>query len=73
MELWWWVEPLFYSGFILAVIALIICHLWIDSETFGNFIAILSTILILPLVISIVTAVVWIFYSTMHAIWAPYF
>lgn len=73
MELWWFLEPLFYTAFVILLIGGIIA-LIVDKATDGQGFAapIIVTISAIPLIITILLAALWLVIWLLWAIWSPF-
>lgn len=71
--MWWWVEPMFYTGEVFLVIAFIIDFITYkiaDSDSCWPFIV--TCILLLPLIISSIGAIAYFLWSVLKHIWTPF-
>lgn len=73
MELWWFLEPLFYTAFVILLIGGIIA-LIVDKATDGQGFAapIIVTISAIPLIITILLAALWLVVWIFWVIWSPF-
>lgn len=73
MELWWFLEPLLYTGIVIATIGMLAA--WIlDKITDGGSMApvVIATISVIPLVIWVLLAGVWFILWIFYTIWSPF-
>lgn len=69
IELWWWVEPLFDTGFLTIMLAAVIAHL-VDKNTSSTVIpAIVAAIGIAPWIICGCSVLVWFVTNVLIIIW----
>lgn len=73
MELWWFLEPLLYTGMVIAAIGLLAAWIW-DKITDGESMApaVIITISTIPLVIWVLLASIWFILWIFYAIWSPF-
>lgn len=73
MELWWFLEPLFYTAFAILLIGGII-SLIVDKATDGQGFAapIIVTISAIPLIITILLGALWLVVWIFWVIWSPF-
>lgn len=71
MELWWWIKPLFYSSFIWAIMFMIIASLFekLDFFKIANCIYIIAAI---PLLLELLSFILWVIIQIFYGIWSPY-
>lgn len=69
--MWWWIEPLFYSGVVGFCISGLIAVIFHNNKSDIVVYVILS--LLTPLLLSIVSAVIWFLWWVFYSIWLPYF
>lgn len=73
MELWWFLEPLLYTGMVIAAIGLLAA--WIlDKITDGESMApaVIVTISAIPLFIWVLLASIWLILWIFYAVWSPF-
>lgn len=72
MEPWWFLEPMFYTAFVILRIGGIIA-LIVDKATDGQGFAapIILTISTIPLIITILLGALWLVVWIFWAIWSP--
>lgn len=70
-KMWWWIEPLFYTGMVGFCISGIISIIFHDCES--DIVAYIALALLTPLLLSIVSVVIWFLWWVLYSIWAPYF
>ena len=73
MELWWFLEPLLYTGMVIAAIGVLAA--WIlDKITDGESMApaLIATISVIPLFIWVLLASIWFILWIFYAIWSPF-
>lgn len=69
IELWWWVEKLFYTGW-LALLILGPISIWVDNAKPGSTVDLVLVILaIAPFAICAVTVAVWLLTNILIVIW----
>lgn len=69
IEFWWWVEPLFFTGY-LTIIVLGILGMLIDKAWPGNlFSYVLAVLAIAPWLICFLAVVVWLLTNILIIIW----
>lgn len=69
IELWWWVEPLFDTGFLTIMLAAVIAHV-VDKNTSSTVIpAIVVAIGIAPWIICVCSVLVWFVTNVLIIIW----
>lgn len=73
MEPWWFLEPLFYTAFVILLIGYIIA-LIVDKATNGQGFAahIIATISTIPLIITVLLAALWLVVWIFWVIWSPF-
>ena len=73
MELWWFLEPMFYTAFVILLIGWII-GLIVDKATDGQGFAvpIIVTISAIPLIITILLGALWLVAWIFWVIWSPF-
>lgn len=73
MELWWFLEPLFYTCMVISTIGALVAWIW-DKATDGRFMApaVIATISAIPLIIWILLASIWLILWIFYAIWSPF-
>lgn len=73
MELWWFLEPMFYTAFVILLIGGII-SLIVDKATDGQGFAapIIVTISAIPLIITILLAALWLVVWIFWVVWSPF-
>lgn len=73
MEPWWFLEPLFYTAFVILLIGYIIA-LIVDKATDGQGFAalIIATISTIPLIITVLLAALWLVVWIFWVIWSPF-
>lgn len=73
MELWWFLEPLFYTAFVSLLIGVIIAEI-VDRITDGQGFAppIIAMISMIPLVICVLLMALWLVIWLLGAIWSPF-
>lgn len=68
IELWWWVKPLFYTGFItLMVIGVPAC--WMDHVGYYRISFVMAIVAVAPYVVTILSVLVWLLSNVMILIW----
>lgn len=73
MELWWFLEPLLYTGMVIAAIGMLVA--WIaEKATDGESMvpAIIATVSLIPLAIWVLLAGIWFILWIFYAIWSPF-
>ena len=73
MELWWFLEPLLYTGRVIAAIGVLAA--WIlDKITDGESMApaVITTISVIPLVIWTLLSIIWLILWIFYTIWSPF-
>ena len=68
--MWWWIEPLWYTGLILFFISLFWICTFKNSEKFWP--AAVTLILWLPLIVAGASEIVWILIQFFRHIWGHY-
>lgn len=71
--MWWWVEPIIYTGWVFLAIASIFGYITYqisDSDSYWPFIV--TCILLLPLAIGGIGAIAYILWSVLKHIWTPF-
>lgn len=73
MEPWWFLEPLFYTAFVILLIGHIIA-LIVDKATDGQGFAalIIAKISTIPLIITVLLAALWLVVWIFWVIWSPF-
>lgn len=73
MEPWWFLEPLFYTAFVILLIGWIIA-LIVDKATDGQGFApyIITMIAAIPIIITILLAALWLVVWIFWVIWSPF-
>lgn len=73
MEPWWFLEPMFYTAFLILLIGGII-SLIVDKITDGQGFAapIIVTISTIPLIITILLAALWLVVWIFWVVWSPF-
>lgn len=73
MEPWWFLEPLFYTAFVILLIGYIIA-LIVDKATDGQGFAalIIAKISTIPLIITVLLAALWLVVWIFWVIWSPF-
>lgn len=69
--MWWWIEPLFYTGILGMCIGALISIIFHDCES--DILDYIALALASPILLSIVSFVAWILWCVIKAIWLPYF
>ena len=67
IELWWWVKPLFETGFFTLVLLGPIAA-WMGNRAYWIGL-VLACIAVAPYVVTIVSALVWLLCNVMLLIW----
>lgn len=70
MELWWFLEPLMYTAFLILIIGcgIILLINKITGENPSIVSAIIALVALVPTVIFVLLVIIWLFCS----IWAPF-
>ena len=73
MEPWWFLEPLLYTSFIFAFIGFIVSYVY-DKATDGmSFVpAVIAMIAMIPSIIWVLLAGLWLIVWMLYAIWSPF-
>ena len=73
MEPWWFLEPLFYTAFVILLIGIIISEI-VDKATDGQSFApsIIAMISMIPLIICVLLMALWLVIWLLWAIWSPF-
>ena len=71
-NLWWWIEPLFITGFVFLVIAWIFVQIVKNSDIDAEIVGKVILILLIPFIVSCVSAILCVFINLLKAIWTPY-
>lgn len=73
MELWWFLEPLFHTAFVILLIGYIIA-LIVDKAADGQGFAafIIAMISMIPLIITILLVALWLVVWIFWVIWSPF-
>ena len=69
--MWWWIEPLFYTGMLGFCISGIIAVIFHNNK--NDIVIYIVLALLMPLLLSIVSIVIWFLWWVLYSIWAPYF
>lgn len=71
--MWWWVEPMIYTGIVFLVIASILgCIIYQIGDSDSSWPFIVTCILLLPLVIGGIGATTYFLWSVLKHIWTPF-
>lgn len=73
MEPWWFLEPLYYTAFLILLIGSIISaivYIATDGQSFAA--PIISMISMIPLIIWALLAALWLVILLLWAIWSPF-
>ena len=69
IELWWWVEPMFYTG-LLTLFVVGVPSLWLDDAMPRSWLPeLLAVLAIAPLVICLGSVIVWLLTNALIVIW----
>lgn len=73
MEPWWFLEPLLYTGMVIATIGVLAAWIW-DEITDGESMApiVIATISVIPLFTWALLAIIWLILWIFYAIWSPF-
>ena len=73
MEPWWFLEPIFFTCFVIASIGVFVAWIWYiitDGESMAP--AVIATISAIPLIIWLLLAIIWVILWMFYTIWSPF-
>lgn len=69
IELWWWVGPLFFTGFLVAIICILVGYI-LERIWPGNIATVIIAVVgILPWAVCAVSILVWLIANILIIIW----
>lgn len=71
MTFWWWLEPLWYTGFVGLLLAGAICLL--TGDYYNKVLEVICIVLVVPFALSVLSTVIWVLCFVFWFIWHPYF
>ena len=73
MELWWWIEPLWYTAMLCFRVDIIIGCLVVQFESDSKVLFAILITLLVPTVVAFLSTAVWGICFMLCYIWKPYF
>lgn len=72
IELWWWIKPLFLTGFVIVIIVVPLA-IWIDNKSAKRWVAKVTEVMILvaslPWIVCSACVVTWVLSNIFILIW----